>query len=151
MTQSKYTYVIARGQYSDYRVLCACPSKAKAKALATKMNALKPDYQSPYMVEALPKADESVERIATLYLEVEIRDGGGVGDETQRETLDWPFEMTVQQHKEVQWMWRRISTHQSGVLTVYGTDPERVRHVFGEKKAWLQYDLAARRKGILQG
>jgi hypothetical protein len=148
-------WVISRGSYSDYRVLAQVRgSKKDAELLAARANAAGDDlYGDPYEVESLPVVSPDVQKVETLMLIAEIRDQGpSVKDEKVSIRVEWPFDSLYALAK-VEWRWVRAPVHQGrgGRLEVWGTDHERVRKVYGDRKAMLLSDDAMRAKRESRG
>lgn len=134
MSGKKGTWVIARGSYSDYRVLCACPSKKDAKTLAARFNSTETYEQAG--IEWLPEFDGQTERVEILLLSTTLWDDGSETEQRESFRTEWPFD-GIYDHKPVNWRWVRAPCHheKGGRLDVSGTDHERVRRVFSDKRA----------------
>lgn len=149
------TWVISRGSYSDYRVLAVVRGEKKdAELLAARANASDSNnYGDAYEVESLPVVSPDVEKVETLMLIAEIRDQGpSVKDERVSVRVEWPFDSLYGLVK-VEWRWVRAPIHdgKGGRLEVWGTDHERVRKVYGDRKAMLLSDDAMRAKSEARG
>lgn len=134
---SEVIWVVSTGEYSDYRVMCACPTKADANAVMKKYNE-SGDNWSDARVEQLPVVEASVEQIDVLTMEITIQDDDSLRDRGQRIRTEWPFD-SLYPHSPVTWRWVRAPIHrgQAGRLEVSGTDHTRVRRVFSDKQAEL--------------
>lgn len=134
---------VTSGSYSDYTVLCICPSKADAEAVAVKLRSEAHGWHRDATTQEFGTADASTEPVSVLYLTTEIFDDG-----TERPGRDdaenrWPFE---DYWVKSQWRWVRAPIHRGkgGRLEVQGTDHERVRKVFSDTRAQLIADHAFR-------
>lgn len=124
-------YVVTSGEYSDYRVLCACPDEATADRIAADVNRV--DRYAGARVEELPVRSESrIVKYSRLTCDV-FEDG----------TASEPYVYESLKHETtcnyppftVEWRDRPRRYGQARELVVYGTDEERVRQVFSEKRA----------------
>lgn len=147
-------WVISRGAYSDYRVLAVVRGKKKdAELLAARANAAGDSYGDAYEVESLPVVSPDVKKVETLMLIAEIRDEGPVvKEERMNVQVEWPFDSLYALAK-TEWRWVRAPIHngKGGRLEVWGTDHERVRKVYGDRKAMLLSDDAMRAKRQARG
>ena len=148
-----HIYVVARGEYSDYSVLCACPSRKDAEAIAAKGNADE-DVYGELRVERLPVYDASVQQAHVLNMTVTIWDDGRATAEHTVVRPEWPFDILNEDELlPVVWRWVRAPTHdgKGGRLDVRGTDHERVRRVFSDRRAAIMADPALRAKRERRG
>lgn len=149
MSAAESVFVIASGEYSDYRVLAVVTGgKKAAKELVARANAHGDTYRT-YFMEELPVVAADVQRVEILTLTAEIRDAGPVV-EAERDPyyrVEWPFDALFGT-PACAWRWVRAPVHngKGGRLEVQGTDHERVRKVYGERKALLLTDDAFRAK-----
>ena len=144
-------YAISKGSYSDYRVLAVCDSKKTAKALAARYNATE-HYSETYVETILYVDNPDVQRVETLDLSITIWDDGSETDDHISYRVEWPFD-PLYDSSDCTWRWVRAPVHKGkgGRLDVYGTDHERVRKVFGERRALLHTDDAFRSKKEVRG
>lgn len=142
----KTVYVIASGEYSDYRVLAVVDgTEAEAEVLAARANHGEP-YKE-FRVEALPVVAPDVQQITCLSMQVTIWDDGTTDEEHQRIDARWPFDLLwSDEGRPVGARWVRAPMHQGkgGRLEVRGADHERVRKTFSDLRAALLADDAMR-------
>ena len=136
--QDDSVWVVSSGEYSDYRVWCALATKDDAEALAARCNAAG-DKWTTYRVESLPTVSPDIQQVEVLYLSCTVTDDGTVINQEQHSEVTWPFETG---EPPMRWNWHR--TMLGCYLSVIGTDTERVRKVYSERKAWLMSDEALR-------
>lgn len=136
-------WVVSKGTYSDYRVMCACRSKADASAVAAKYNAS--DSWASARVERLPIIGADVERVAVLSMTTTLWDNGEEADSRESMQFEWPFD-SYRELAPVRWRWVRGPIHKGkgGRLDVHGIDIERVRRVFSDKRAEIMATPALR-------
>lgn len=139
----KNAWVVSKGSYSDYRVLCVCPTKRDAETVASKYNA--GDAYADARVESLMVVDATVKRVELLHLSTTLWDDGRETDQRETRRDEWPFD-ALYGIPAVYWRWVRAPMHKDagGRLDVYGIDHERVRRVFSEQRAALISDDAYR-------
>jgi hypothetical protein len=146
MTAAKFVYVIASGEYSDYRVLAMVDGTEKqAEDLARRAN-LNNDYRD-YRAEALPVVAPDVQQIVCLSMQENIWDDGTTDEHHVRLDTRWPFDLLWEEEgRPVAAQWVRAPIHRGvgGRLEVRGTDHERVRKTFGDLRAALLTDEALR-------
>jgi hypothetical protein len=154
-------WTVERGAYSDHRVMCACETKAQAAGLVAAYNAEEDTYQTAFVGE-LPVVAE-VERITTYGMQLDIWDDGTVSRPYQRERATTPLETTRTElsfdmlhpyrAKPVTWRWVRAPVHRGkgGRLEVFGTDLERVRRVYSDRRAQLLAEDAFRQRREVKG
>lgn len=138
--------VISSGSYSDYRVHAVVEGTLKdAKRLVDRANGIRDSYHDEYVVESLPVVSPDVERVSILTIQEQIWDDGGTDEHHERTNVEWPFD-TVYDLADVSWRWVRAPMHKNrgGRLEVRGTDHERVRKVFSDRRAALMADDALR-------
>lgn len=137
-------YVLSRGEYSDYSVLCACPNKEQAEQLAARYNADKSEYHSDQVeVEELWVFGEQTQKLETLLLQTELFDNGTEKPKDPQVRAVWPFDDWSNAAKiPVQWRWVRAPMYhdKGGRLEVRGYDHERVRKVFSDRRAAILAD-----------
>lgn len=155
---SETMFVVSHGEYSDYSVLCICRTKADAEAIVAKLTAgndenADPDvsYYPDARVQEFPVCDGGVEPVAYLGMYAEIYDDGRTAEDRARLTSEWPFGWRAPLPR-VSWRWVRAPVYagKGGRLEVEGTDIERVRRVFSDRKAMLMTDDAMRAKRELR-
>lgn len=149
----KDVYVISKGDYSDYSVLCACPTKKDADVIAKRMNEDDDVWGGPVRVERLPVHTADVEKVAILRMRVNIWDDGTTTLESASVSHEWPFDTVFDDPMPMKWRWVRAPVHggRGGRLEVSGTDHERVRRVFSDRRAMLLTDDAMRAKREMRG
>jgi len=150
MTDERVVYAVSKGSYSDYRVMCVCPTKKDAKRVAAKYNA-NTTYEKAG-VETLLVVDGDVQQVEVLSLSTTLWDDGT--ESAQRETyrVEWPFDALFGTPR-AEWRWVRAPMHhdQGGRLDVHGIDHELVRRVFSEQRAALIADDAYRARREMKG
>jgi hypothetical protein len=137
--QWDYIWVVEVGEYSDRNVFCACPTEEMAKAVAPQVRG----YASQ-----VPFVKAPVKPVPDLHMSVSmtLRDGMAVDEGLEYESLIWPWD----DDPGVQWTWmHRLDGR--GVLSVHGTDLQRVRKVFSERRAMFMADDAARMAKCVYG
>jgi hypothetical protein len=137
-------FVLSRGEYSDYRVLCVCPDKVQAEQLAARYNADKSGYHSDVVeVEELWVFGGETQKLETLLLQTELFDNGNENAKDPMYTAVWPFDdWSGAATTPVQWRWVRAPMYhdKGGRLEVRGYDHERVRKVFSDRRAAILAD-----------
>jgi hypothetical protein len=132
-------YVVTRGDYSEYRIVCVCLDKAIADALA--------ERNEDYSVEEYEALDTLPEVVEELRLRAAIMADGKV-EETERimghtPVLDeWDVDPCAHD------VWVHVYGVPSIEVIVRGSDHERVRKVYSEKKAQAiaDFDLLVAKK-----
>jgi hypothetical protein len=150
VSEREVVYVISSGEYSDYSVLCACPSKEDAETLVSRMNAAGGSpYRGDCVVEELAMLPADAQQVEILHMSVTLWDDGRQADEHQHRQVEWPLGYYV----PVRWRWVRAPMHRDkgGRLEVSGTDHERVRKVYGDRRALLLSDDAFRAQREVAG
>lgn len=145
MTSGDWVWVVSTGSYSDYRVLCACPTKKDAERVARK-------YGSDAGIESLPIVGGEVEKVDVLHLSTTLWDDGAETDTSDRISHCWPFE-PWEDVAPLIWRWVRAPMHKNkgGRLDVHGTDHTRVRKVFSDRRAETIAEPAVRMRKEAQG
>lgn len=131
-------WAVSSGSYSDYRVLCVCPSEADAETVASKLRGEKDGWHRDADVEEFVMVTGDVEQTPFLRLSTTLWDDGTeslVNEVVQRE---WPFG-SIYDIAPMTWRWVRAPMHQhrGGRLDVSGTDFDLVRRTYSEKRAQL--------------
>ena len=146
-------WVLSRGSYSDYRVLCVCPSKEEAIALRDRVNGSRTSWER-VDVEELLLVDSAAQMVSVLTMSqvVGIKSGDLDGGPHERIDVLWPFD-TVYPLRAVSWRWVRAPMYdgKAGRLKVRGYDHERVRRVFSDRLAAFRSDHALRVKTEREG
>lgn len=134
-------WVLSHGEYSDYRVMCACPSKDAAELLAARFNSTTSSYDSA-SVEELPICGPDTQQVEILHVTANLWDNGKESETKTSIRTVWPFADFAGMPSAVSWRWVRAPVHNSagGRLDVEGVDHERVRKVFGERRAQILAD-----------
>lgn len=156
MSKTEGVWVVSAGEYSDYSVLCACPSKVDAEAVAEKVRSDSDMMSRDAHVEWLPIATADVEKVAVLRMSTEIYDDGREYVGEHHVAGRWPFdELFEGEMQPVVWRWVRAPIHEhaggGGRLEVYGTDHELVRKVYSDRRAMYLTDPAMRAKRGARG
>ena len=139
-------WVVSSGSYSDYRVLCAAPSKKAAQEIVDVLNGA--DEWIKYFVERVPVI-EKAERITVYGIVAIISDAGTVRKETVRDRDEWNVDPLLPERLRpvaVRWVRAPIYNGQAGRLEVYGTDRELVGTTFSTMKARLVGDPELRQR-----
>lgn len=138
-------WLVSSGSYSDYRVLCAAPSKKAAEDIVRTLNAA--DEWAKYFAEQVPVIEQA-ERVAVYGLEAIITDAGTVREESARDRDEWNVDPLYPERRRpvtVRWVRAPCYNGRAGRLEVYGTDRERVRKTFSDMKAQLLADPVLRK------
>lgn len=149
---SGVVWTVEKGQYSDHRVLCVARTKPEAEAIAAAYNGDEDAWGKAY-VNSLPMVS-TPERITVFGLECQVWDDGTVDATRESDRTEWDFDMLYPQHaKPATWRWVRAPVHKGkgGRLEVYGTDVERVRRVFSDRRAQLLAEDTFRAKREARG
>ena len=147
----KTVWVISSGSYSDYQVHAVVKGKRKdAEALARRANVGRQWDQ--YEIERLPVVEADVQQVEILTLTTTLWDNGKESERGGHTRIEWPFDATYGT-PAVSWRWVRAPIYNNcgGRLDVYGTDHERVRRVFSDRRAQLMADGAMRKIGEASG
>ncbi len=125
-------FAVSSGEYSDYRVLCVCPTKADAEAVAALFNE---HIQFEHAeVESLPLITGDMEWPCRLTMQVRIREDATTDQAPDKLERIPPWG----ECSSVEWIWGREPKNvPAGWLTVTGKDHERVRKVFSDRRAEL--------------
>ncbi len=128
-------YAVSRGSYSDYGVLCLCDSEQVANKIAKKVG-------SEAFVESFVVVDESVSQDRVLKISQVLWDDGSEGGVREFIDEEWPWDLYTTH--SCKWRWVRAPSHKGkgGRLEVNGSDHERVRKVFTEKRTMLKANPA---------
>lgn len=144
---TELVYVVACGEYDDYRVVCVAPTQVDAEAIVKKLRRNR-RFDDP-RVETLPVFDRTVKKQRVHQFTVNIWDNGTQSDEYEVVESVWPFN-SWQYTGRLHWRWVRAPYHDQlgggGRLDVQGTDGELCAKVFGEKRAQLVADPVLARK-----
>lgn len=145
MSESSEAWVVTRGSYSDYRVLCVVDSRKRAKKIAKLLSG---DCGDECRVEVLPYLNRDPVRVNVLGLSEELMDDGSTYEAKEISRSEWEMDMTYPEfNRPVYWRWVRAPYltgksiwvkqrgSEGGRLEVHGTDHERARKVFSEKRA----------------
>lgn len=146
-------YVVSAGTYSDYAVLCACNSKSDAAIIAKKVTDSGIGWRGDARVESLPVVTSDVAPVSVLRLSENIFDDDRLAGYDEQVRVEWPFDSLFGDAVPLHWRWVRAPIHEGkgGRLEVSGTDHERVRKVFSERKALLRTDDAFRARREVNG
>lgn len=135
MSEQRKMWAVSTGTYSDYRVMCVCPTEDDAGAVAAKFN-LDGQHWCTARVESFPIITADVEQKLVATFMENLWDDGRTTDRRENVRYVWPFDYHGDE-PPVRWRWVRAPVHQGqgGRLEVTGTDLERVRRVFSDKRA----------------
>lgn len=141
-----HVWLVSSGSYSDYRVLCAAPSKKAAQDIVRTLNAA--DEWAEYFAEQVPVIEQA-ERVTVYALEAIIADAGTVREELVCDRDEWNVDPLYPERRRpvtVRWVRAPCYNGRAGRLEVYGTDQERVRKTFSDMKAQLLADPVLRKR-----
>ena len=148
-------WAVSRGSYSDYRVLCVCDSKKRAKGVVKAMKASKQSlYGDDPFVEEIVYLDRDPERVTVYGISEELLDSGESDNRRDSERVEWEHDMLYPEYnRPVTWRWVRAPyiEKRGGRLEVNGTDLERVRKVFSDRRAMILSDDAMRARKEARG
>lgn len=148
---TKRMWAVSSGSYSDYRVLCACPTRKDAVEVARKVCEAG-SWHSDARVEEFMLVTAAVEQQPVLQLLVTLWDDGTEEGRREQVRNEWPFD-SIFDVVPMSWRWVRAPMHNNkgGRLEVEGTDHDLVRRTFSDKRAQILADdalrLAPERKG----
>ena len=140
-------WAVTKGSYSDYRVLCICDSKERAKRIASLP--AKDSWSDDRNVEEILFFDRDPVTVTTYSISEELLDDGTTHAYREDIRSEWEFDMLYpERNRPAIWRWVRAPyiENRGGRLDVSGTDLERVRKVFSDRKAMLRSDDAMRAK-----
>lgn len=157
MTEAKTLWLVTEGSYSSYRVTCAAPDEATARAIADGINSARGNEPGDFdeadvcEVEVWSSPPEPVEQ----HLVEEWISDEGVPvhrfknvDRGYRDPDGEPHGSWWHDPVPLAWLWsRRVvgpKIKDGGLLQVRGTDRERVHKVFGELRRLFMTDPAMR-------
>lgn len=143
--QRAVVHAVSTGSYSDYRVLCACPSAEDAEKLAARIGG----EAEPFTLEV---HSGDVAQILTYRMSIMLGDDGSEAHAREWTSIEWPWEVWPKV-TPVGWRWCRPLVYQGrgGRLDVYGTDRTRVQQVYSDRRAMLKADDAMRAQTEAQG
>lgn len=152
MNADETIWLVSSGSYSDYRVLCACRTEAEAEAVAVKVRGHVEGWDRDADVEARQIVGSDVELVEVLKHRTTLWDNGKESDTDERTYSRWPFDI-YEDTPAVAWRWVRAPIHngKGGRLEVWGTDHERVRRVYSDKRAELKASPSLSRRQELKG
>lgn len=146
-------FAVASGSYSDYRILCACPTEADAEQIVAKLR-IDTDgwHRDDTQVEEFMICTGDVEKQRLLWLQTTLWDDGRETDVKEEVRLEWPFD-TIFDVVAMSWRWVRAPMHNNrgGRLEVTGTNHELVRKVYSDRRAELIASDVARGKTEAKG
>lgn len=144
-------WAVTHGSYSDYTVLCVCPSKDVAERVAAKIKGAPGTWNTSPEIQEFHVATDDTQPVDILTMRVELWDDGTESDYRETRDLRWPWDWGYT--PDLQWRWWRASIHQrqGGTLLVSGSDHERVRRVFSDRRAQVKSEDAFRLKNHAQG
>jgi len=150
---SKKVYGISTGKYSDYSVLCICPSKKEAKKLVNTLNSDPESSHHDCRIEEFVVCDSAVKKNNNiLTLSVELMDDGTERRSTSNALTKYPFDWNGDPGP-CRWRWVRAPMYHNkgGRLEVYGTNHTRIRKVFTEKRAMIKADKSISMQTEIEG
>jgi len=140
----KKVYLLASGQYSDYGVHAAFPTKKLAKA-AVKVSKVHGRYMDDARVETLHLYDAIPEPVTDLRLSVVIWDDGATEKDIESYETDLPWALVYgppPSRPSVTYTRAPIHRNMGGRLGVRGGDLQAVRQAFSDAKAQVLHSLA---------
>lgn len=142
MGYCKTMWCVSSGEYSDYRILCVAEDRQVAERVTEKLRTDPGSWDRDARVEEIAFADEHTAPETTLRIQQVIPDDGSCGEAHESIEELWPWETHRGAGAECRWRWIRAPVYggRAGRLEVWGSDLERVRKVFTEKKAALMAD-----------
>lgn len=146
-------YTVERGAYGDHRVMLVCKTKRQATAIAKAYNADPDSWGEDAYVGSLPIM-ATAEKVTVYGLLCEVWDDGTVTTEREHIKTEFTFDMlNALYNQPVTWRWVRAPVHRNkgGRLEVHGTDLERVRRVYSDRRAQLLAEDAFRMKREAKG
>lgn len=147
MSARKTVWVVEQGSHSDYRVLAVCDSKERAEAAAAAVNAADRYSYNDASIAALPYIDSPTESVTTYTIQCAVWDDETASEQRESERTENEIDALYPERiVSVGYRWVRAPVHndRGGRLEVYGTDQERVRKVFSDKRAELLCDPVLR-------
>lgn len=144
-------YGVTSGSYSDYRVLCICPTKQDAEAVAAKIRGQEGHYNDAN-VEAFYEANALTVPTFVLSISCNVWDDGTVTPIMERTDVCYPWDYNYR-IVPVSWRWVRAPMHKNigGRLEVSGTNATKVRRVYSDRKAQLLAEDAFRLRKEAKG
>lgn len=145
-------YVLASGEYDDYRVHCVVAGMEQdAVRLAERINGKYRAYDR-LCVEALPVVEVDVQPVVeVLNLQTVIYDDGRETENKEWVEARWSWaEEDYLASREVPawWRWQRFPSSYRGVLHAWGTDHARVRTLFETHRQELLTDELGGLRGM---
>lgn len=136
-------WAVSSGSYSDYRVLCVCATKKDAERIIARAA---DEFADEMRVEQKILADDTTAPEEILNLTVNLWDDGTEGGHREWVRAQWPWDYGYA--PPVKWRWVRAPIHDNkgGRLEVSGSDHERVRRVFSDRRAQIKAEDALRLK-----
>lgn len=138
-------WAVSKGSYSLYRILCVCDSKERAERIASLPK--KDGWDDDRGVEEMIFLDRDPVTVTSYCMTEELFDDGTTRAFREDISTEWEFDMLYsERNRPVGWRWVRAPyiRDRGGRLEVFGTDLERVRKVFSDRKAMLRTDDAMR-------
>lgn len=140
MTQRDQTpdeiWAVYTGPYYEKDVLCVCPTKDDAERIANRYSAERSDGEVE--VHPLTFMTADTPKISTLRMTTQLWDDGTETNTAEHVYTNWPYEATDDDRVAVKALWVRarfMIGH--GRLDVFGTDHDRVREMYRERRAQL--------------
>lgn len=154
MSYTKTIHVVSSGSYSDYSVICACPTIEHAEMVAEALRNDTDGWHRDAQVEELPLVDYEPRKVTVHHRMADVWDNGTTDKEKVSVRREWPFDSYLDNPiATVAWHWWRAPMHhgRGGRLEVWGTSEKSVAKVFGEKRAQALADPAFRSQGDARG
>jgi hypothetical protein len=147
-------WIVTKGEYSDYSVMCVCDTKERAEQIVALYNGDSAFSYGDARVEAVIYLDREPKKLTTYFRQVQVWDDGHTDAERENQNVEWEFDLLwPERAKPVTWRWVRAPMHNNkgGRLEVAGTSAKRVAKVFSEKRAQLLADDAMRMRQEIRG
>lgn len=128
MSNPKKVWAVSTGEYSDYRVLCVAPTKKAAEAIAEGYNEAEASVYSRAEVQEMLYLTEPAQPTRELIVAGQEHDAYRSSESL---FMRWPWEYAPTCRAVV------FGSGKHKGLRVEGTDHERVRKVYSEKRAAL--------------
>lgn len=143
-------WAVTEGEYSDYHVVCVCPSEETANATVEKLMAgsLPTAWGKRYRVEPFLFFNEPPDVVYQLHMDIEDVESG----DEPREFMTGYLSTNGPKHDCYHWVNVTYREPFMVSLNVNGMDHERVRKTFSEQRAQAKAEapilIAARRAEV---
>lgn len=146
-------WTVEVGEYSDYKVMCVTHTKAEAERITELYNGTNESTYNNAYIGSLPVISGEPQQVTIYGIQETIWDDGRTEHRQESMSIEWEFDLLwPERNRPVTWRWVRAPMHggRGGRLEVHGTDLERVRRVFSDRRAQLLAEDAfrARREAV---